>query len=128
MFPFQLTYEFEELSLGAATLSGIEWGLEARAWGRAIIEYDGAGDWTVADIEIATTRKIASAGRDRWVDGYAWLDRNEPLFMLIAAALLRERDDIESRIANRMPEDGVTRGDPNAEHRTLNHAQTGVAA
>jgi hypothetical protein len=125
MKQFQLTYEFEELALGAETISGIEWTFEARAWGRAIVEYDGAGEWSVADIEIGTTRKIAGAGgRSRWVDGFAWLDRKSPLYELIAAALLkRESERIEEKI---VAQADLPRFDAQREWGTLNRAMQGV--
>lgn len=100
MMQFQTTCEFEDLPLGVETLSGIEWTFEARAWGRAIVEYDGAGEWRIGDIEIATTREIAAAGSRRsWVEGFAWLDRKSPLYTLITAALLKhESERIEEKI------------------------------
>jgi hypothetical protein len=125
MKQFQLTYEFEELALGAEIISGIEWIFEARAWGRAIVEYDGAGEWSVADIEIATTREIAGvSGRSHWVEGFAWLDRKSPLYTLIAAALLkRESERIEQKIVAAAD---LPRFDAQQGWGTLNRAMQGV--
>lgn len=125
MHEFQLTYEFEELPLGSEIVAGIEWTFEARAWGRAIVEYSGDGEWSVSDIEIATTREIAGlGGARRWVDGYAWLDRKSPLYTLIAAALVKRSSD---RIEDKINADGdFPRFDPRREHGTLNRAQQGV--
>ncbi|MDJ0449215.1 hypothetical protein [Methylocystis sp. JR02] len=125
MKQFQLTYEFEDLPLGFDTLCGIEWTFEARAWGRAIVEYDGAGEWSVGDIEIATTREIAGAGSRRsWVDGFAWLDRKSPLYTLVAAALLKhESEGIEEKIVSIAE---PPRFDAQREWGTLNRAMQGV--
>jgi hypothetical protein len=127
MHHFQLTYEFEELPLGGfKDPNGIEWTFEARAWGRAIVDYDDDGDWTIGDIEIATTRK--NLATNRWADGFCWLDRKSPLFQLIAAALLeRENNRIEQKIVAAIEIDGAIRPNPNAEHSTLNHRHQGIA-
>lgn len=126
MKQFQLTYEFEDLPLGFETLSGIEWTFEARAWGRAIVEYGGAGEWRIGDIEIASTREIAGAGSRRsWVDGFAWLDRKSPLYTLIAAALLKhESERIEEAIVSAAE---LPYFNAQAEYGTLNHRQLGLA-
>jgi len=127
MHVFQLPFEFEDLPLGFETVAGIEWTFEARAAGRAIIEFSRNGDWDVSDIEIATVREIAgpSAAR-RWVDGYAWLDRASPIYTLIHAALLkRESESIKDRVVAALEACGMLIGDPNKEH-SLGARELGV--
>jgi hypothetical protein len=119
MIAGEIVFVFEELPLGEEISNGFVWTFEARAWGRALVEYSGDGDWAVSDIEIATTREIAGpGGARRWVDGYAWLDRKSHLYTLIAIALLkRESEQIECKIIAALEADGMTLGNPNEEHR-----------
>jgi hypothetical protein len=128
MSEFQTIHHFEDMPLGSETIDGVSWTFDAIASGRAIIQFDRAGEWGVDAVFIAMSRIIRRAdGSAEWEEGFAELDTDTPLFTLIAESLKNwARDAIEQKVRAELENEGIAFGYPNEEHSTMNLRQQGI--